>query len=95
VREPAVGVTDDRQRKGNMIRSSVPTAASFSFSFCYWPAIIICVIRPIFTKRIEKEGMNGLEKECRSGRNQPFFHKDFRPAAFSFLLSIHEEVLTA
>jgi hypothetical protein len=34
VREPAVGITDDRQRKErNMIRSSVPTAASFSIFF--------------------------------------------------------------
>ena len=37
------------------------------------------------SKRIEKEEMNGLVKECRPGRNQPFFQKDFRPAAFSFL----------
>ena len=60
VREPAVGLTDDRQgkEKGNVIRSSVPTAASFSlllFLFVLAGRDLFCVIRPIKRKRKDEK----------------------------------------
>ncbi len=51
--------TGREKEKGNVIRSSVPTAASFSFSFCYWPAMIICVIRPIKKNRKRRNEWTG------------------------------------
>ena len=80
------------KKKRIVIRSSVPTAASFSFSFCYWPANIIL--------------WSGQYKKNRKRRNEWTWkgipklaainlccHKDFRPAGFSFL-NVHSFIST-